>query len=269
MSLITSQRITSLYDRFKGIEVTFTKEIIQVTGLLTQQVHLKCVNDFWPCVIFSLSFQGAKIVANVKSGLLTKLQTANNYVNVRFCFKPADQENPVIFFVAGRIMGMSPYKGSSEVSILTIQFTNRPPDDLIEIVGRVLDANVNSTKRKDDRIQLTDENLRRLKLLSRETSVYIQAVPRRCILRDISFSGTKMIMLGIAKFLMDKEAACRFDFDDPRESFLVKGKFVRVETVEGKKEMIALALNFEESAVPMGYKVRLNDFMATYNRSQS
>jgi hypothetical protein len=236
---------------------------------MTQQIHLKCVNDFWTCVIYSLSFQGAKVVTNVKSGLLTKLQTANNYVNVRFCFKPADKENPVTFFVAGRIMGMSPYSGSSEVGILTIQFTNRPPDDLIEIVGRVLDANVNSSKRKEERIMLTEDTERWLKLLSRESAVFIQGVPRRCILRDISFSGSKLIMLGIVKYLLDKDAACRFDFDDPRENFMVKGKFVRAETVEGKKEMIALAINYDESMVPMGYKVRLNDFLATYNRSQS
>jgi hypothetical protein len=83
MGVLTSQKITVFYERFKSIEVTFTKEIIQVTGLLTQQVHLKCVSDFWPCVIYSSSFQGAKIVANVKSGLQGKLQQANNYVSLR------------------------------------------------------------------------------------------------------------------------------------------------------------------------------------------
>jgi hypothetical protein len=41
MGLLTSQRISLYFDRFKGIDVTFTKEIIQVTGLITQQVHLK------------------------------------------------------------------------------------------------------------------------------------------------------------------------------------------------------------------------------------
>src|SRR5215510_2610983 len=109
MSLITSQRISTLYERYKDINVTITKEIIQVTGLLTNQIHLKCGNDFWPCVIFSISFQGAKIIANVKSGLLGKLQQANNNVNVRFCFKTADKANAVTFFVAARVQGSSPY----------------------------------------------------------------------------------------------------------------------------------------------------------------
>jgi hypothetical protein len=70
-------------------------------------------------------------------------------------------------------------------------------------------------------------------------------------------------MMGVAKFLVDKETSIRFDFDDPRESFLVKGKFVRSENVEGKKEMLALGLNFDEAAVPMGFKIRLNDFLTS------
>jgi hypothetical protein len=240
--------------------VTFTKEMIQVTGLLTEQVHLKCGSDFWPCVFYSTSFMGAKIVANIKSGLMEKLQRANNSVSLRLCFKSADKTNPVTFFVAGRVTGAAPYRNSAEIFMLTIQYTQRPPDYLIEVVGRVLDANVNSSKRKEMRIILNTEIVRKIKLLSRETAVFIQGVPRRCILRDMSFSGAKVVMMGVAKFLVDKEAALRFDFDDPRESFLIKGKFIRSEDVEGKKEMIALAMEYDETQVPMGYKIRINEF---------
>jgi hypothetical protein len=271
MAVITGQKIAVYYERFRDIEVTFTKEIIQVTGLLTQQVHLKCGNDFWPCVVYSSSFQSAKIAANVKSGLLGKLQQANNYVSVRFCFKSLERENTVTFFVAGRVMGIVPYGGSNEVSLLTVKFTNRPPDDFIEALGRVLDANVNSAKRKDERILITTDSQRKIRLASKETAIFIQNVPRRCILREISFSASKLIMLGVAKFLVDKQVALRLDFDDPKESFLIKGKFIRAENVEGKKEMVALALLFDETSVPMGYKIRINDFLATIradNRTQ-
>jgi len=261
MGVLTSQRITVYYERFKDIDVTFTKEMVQVTGLLTQQVHLKCGNDLWPCVVYSSSFSGAKIVANIKSGLLNKLQNANNFVQLRFCFKIPEAPNPVTFFVAARVMGTAPYKESNDINLLTLQFTNRPPDDLIEIIGRVLDANVNSAKRKDARVVMTIENMRKLGLQSSETSVYIQGVPRRCILRDLSFSGSKIIMVGIEKFLVDKEVALKLDFIEPQENFLIKGKFIRAENVEGKKEMLALGLNYYDKAIPMSYKIRLNDVL--------
>jgi hypothetical protein len=263
MALITSQKITLYYERFKSIDVTFTKEIIQVTGLLTQHVHLKCVSDFWPCVVYSSSFEGARVVANIKSGLIEKLQQANNMVSLRFSFKSVDTGNPVTFFVSSRSVNYVPYGGSKDVALFTLQFTQRPPDDLIEIMGRLLDANVNSAKRKEERILITADTQRKLKLLAKESAVFIQGVPRRCILRDISFSGVKLIMMGVAKFLVGKEAALRLDFDDPRESFLLRGKFVRAEAVEGRNDLLALAILYDEAAVPMGYKIRFNDFIGT------
>ncbi|MCL2138600.1 MAG: pilus assembly protein PilZ [Treponema sp.] len=263
MGILTTQKIASYYDTFKGIEVTFTKEMIQVTGLITEQVHLKCGGDFWPCVFYATSFQGAKIVANKKSGLLKKLQRANNMVSLRLCFKTPEKENPLAFFVSGRVVGTAQYKNSEDVALISIQYTQRPPDDLIEIVGSVLDANINSSKRKTERISISPENLRKLKIISRETICFIQGVPRRCILTELAFSNAKIVMLGVAKFLVGKETALRLDFDDPRESFLVKGNFVRSENVEGKKEMVVLAMDFDEAVIPMGYKMRINVFVNT------
>jgi hypothetical protein len=262
MGLLTSQKLIELYERYKTINVTYTKEIIQVTGLLTQQVFIKCVSDFWPCVIFSSSFSDAKVVANIKSGLVPKLQQANNMVSLRFCFKNPDTGAPVPFFVSAKCMGYSPYGDSKDMAVFNLQFTQRPPDDLIEIMGRMLDANINSAKRKDERILITPESMRRLHLASKDTAVFIQKVPRRCILRDISFSGAKIIMMGVSKFLVDKDVALRIDFDDPREAFLIPGKFVRAEDVEGRKELLALGLVFNEKQIPMGFKMRINDYLS-------
>jgi len=262
MAVLTSQRIAVYYERYKSIDVTFSKELIQVSGLVANQVYLKCVGDFWPCVIYSTSFQGAKIIANVKSGLLTKLEYSNNMVSLRFCFKFADKANPVAFFVNAKCTGYSSYGNSKDVALFSLIFTQRPPDDLIEIMGRILDANVVSAKRREERILINTDSARKLGLSSKESAVFIQGVPRNCILRDISFSGAKFIMMGVAKFLVDKEAALRIDFDDPRECFLIKGKFLRSEAVEGRKDLVAIIILFYENAVPMGYKIRLNDFLS-------
>jgi hypothetical protein len=85
--------------------------------------------------------------------------------------------------------------------------------------------------------------------------------------RDISFSGAKIIMVGVAKFLVNREVGLRVDFDDPRESFMIKGTFVRSESVEGRKELIALAIEFT-GAVPMGYKVRLNEYLSSKSETR-
>jgi hypothetical protein len=147
------------------------------------------------------------------------------------------------------------------MALFNLQFTQRPPDDLIEIMGRILDANINSAKRREDRIPITAETSRKLNI-GKDTSIFIQGVPRHCILRDISFSGIKIIMMGVAKFLVDREAVLKVDFEDPREAFLLKGKFIRAEAVEGRKELVSLVIHFDNNVVPMGYKVRINDYLS-------
>jgi len=261
MAILTSQKIATYYELFKTIDVIFSKEIIQVTGLVANQVYLKSVGDFWPCVIYSTSFTGAKVVVNIKTGILPKLEKANSMASLRFCFKNAETGNTVTFFVNTKVSGYTPYGASGEVVLLNLQYTQRPPDDLIEIMGRILDANVNSKKRREERILITPDSIRKLNI-TKESSIIIQGVPRHCILRDMSFSGVKIIMMGVAKFLVDKEAILRLEFDDPREVFLIKGKFIRSEAVEGRKELVSLALLFDENVVPMGYKIRINDFIS-------
>ncbi|MDR2517391.1 MAG: PilZ domain-containing protein [Spirochaetaceae bacterium] len=264
MALITSQKIAAYYEKYHAIEVTFAREVIQVTGMVTQQIFLKCGGDFWPCVVYTTSMEGAKIVANIKSGIVGKLSQANNMGNLRFCFKNADADSPVTFFVAVKITGNAPYDKSKDMNLFTLQFTQRPPDDLIEVLGRLLDANYNSVKRKNDRINLTADAVRRLKVQINDVAVFIQQVPRRCILREISFSGAKLVVMGVAKFLVEKESALKIDFEDPYESFAIQGKCIAADAVEGRQDLLAVALEFNESTIPMAYKIRINDYLSQF-----
>jgi len=69
-------------------------------------------------------------------------------------------------------------------------------------------------------------------------------------------------MMGVAKFLVDKEAVLRLEFEDPKEVFLLKGKFLRSEPVEGRKELVSLVILFDENIIPMGYKIRINNYLS-------
>jgi len=261
MGLLTSQQVTAYYERFKSIDVTFTREIIRVTGLNTNQVCIKCQSDVWPCVIFSSSLERVKIVANVKSGILRKLEQAGQAASLRFCFKRPELGSPVVFYVNVNFTACSAYSSSADTGLLSFKFAQRPPDDFIEIMGRVLDANSSASRRRDERITINPDTVRRLGLMTREIAVFIEGTPRRCILRDISFSGVKIIIMGVAKFLTGKTMAMRIDFNNPRESFFLPGNFVRDEAVEGRSDLVALAVQFDETAIPMGYKLRINNFL--------
>jgi hypothetical protein len=144
---------------------------------------------------------------------------------------------------------------------MTLEYTQRPPDDLIDIMGKLLEANINSTRRREERILLSPDAMRRINLLTKNAVVFVQGVPRKCIVRDLSFSGTKIIIVGIAKFLVGKECMIRLEMDEPREFLDIKGNIVRHEDVEGIKYLSAMAINFDEASVPMSYKLHINDYL--------
>ena len=47
----------------------------------------------------------------------------------------------------------------------------------------------------------------------------------------------------------------------------VKGKIVRSEDVEGRKDLVALAINYNEAEVPMSYKMHINNYLSQLRKT--
>ena len=67
-------------------------------------------------------------------------------------------------------------------------------------------------------------------------------------------------MAGIAPFLLNKDCVLKFDFDDPTVVVGLRGKIVRAESVETRKDLIAVAMAYTPSSVPLAYKIRLTQY---------
>lgn len=211
----------------------------------------------------------ARIIVGTKGGAFSELakKDAPN-VNIRFCFRTEAENETITFLVAGRVTQIQPYMNSKELVVVTIQFTQRPPDDLIEIVGRLLEANANAVRRREERIVINDDSKRKLGLSREECIVVIQGVPRHCVLRDLSFSGAKILLIGLSQFLSNKEAVLRIDFDDPAETLQIKGTVVSADIIQGRKDICAASIRFDEQQVPLSYKLHLNDFLTQVRKTQ-
>ena len=261
MPILTSQQISEYYERFKDTEVTFTKEVIRATGLMTKMVYLKGLGYQWPCIIYSCSMSTAKVVASITPEVYEQIREANNLVSLRFAFKDVEKNDPVLFFVSAKVTGYNPYnKEKPNLNFVSLDFTKRPADDLIAILGQLLDAASNSKKRKEERITLDVQTVKKMGLKSKRAQVYIQGVPRNCIIRDLSFSGAKVIIAGVAKYLIEKEATLKLETTN-NELFSLDGKTIRFEPVEGRKDLAAIAIQFDEDKIPMEYKMAINDYL--------
>ncbi|ADK81705.1 PilZ domain-containing protein [Sediminispirochaeta smaragdinae] len=261
MALMTSQQINRFYQHYREIDVTFNKDVIRATGLLAKHIFLKFLGSQIPCIIFSASMTGAKVIANISSETFERLRQANNLVSLRLSFQESDKNDPLAFFVASKISGFNPYnKEHPTLNFVNLEFTQRPPDDLIGILGTLLEASVNSKKRKEERIQIDANSIRKLGLTSKAGQLRVESIPRPCIIRDLSFSGAKVVVSGVAKFLLGKECHLHLETVEQR-AFNLPATIVRSEEVEGRKDLTAVAIQFLEEQTPIEYKVMLNDYM--------
>lgn len=265
MAVTTSQQIAYYFQHFSTAEVTFTKEVIAATRLNTKQIYIKCQGSQWPCILYSSSMSSAKILANLSGSLNDAIRDNNSLVQLRFCFFTPDKSDSITFFVPARVAGVNPYgEKNKELFFASLQFTQRPPDDLIEILGRLLEANVNAKRRAEERIDLTPHSLKQLGLVPSGWGITVEGVPRKAIYRDLSFSGCRTILMGIPKLLINKHVTCSFTFADPDERVTLSGKIVRANPVEGRNDIAVFGIQYDEEQVPMPYKLRINNTLRLF-----
>lgn len=265
MGIATNQQISNYYDFYRDKEIIFSKDILRSLRIDPRQIYIKCNGAQWPCIINSTSFQMAKIILGTKGGAFAQITKKDAPpVSLRFCFIEPDNE-PLSFFIAGKVTEVTPYMNSQELAIITLTYTQRPPDDLILKLGTLIEANINFVQRREERIVINEDSKHKLNIEREESIIYIQNVPRRCILRDMSFSGAKVILLGLSKFIRDKEAVLRIQFSDPIETVDIKGTVVNADLIEGRQDIVAASIKFDENQVPLSYKIHINNYV-TMNR---
>lgn len=266
MALVTTQQLQDYYDHYRDSELTFTKEITNILKVDPRQIYVKCNGNQWPCIINSTSLMACRIIVGIKGGAYSQLsQKDTGPVSVRFCFTDSDKQM-ISFFVNGRVSEIKPFMNSAELAIITISFTQRPPDDLIERLGTLLDANANAMRRKDERIILNPEVKRKLGLAKEESIVQIQGVPRHCIIRDLSFGGVKVIMVGIQKYVENQQALLQMRFEDPGEVIQVGGVVVASSPIEGRKDILMVSIKFGDKTVPIAYRIRINNYLVNLRK---
>ena len=263
MAIITNQVISDFYSKYKTIDVTFNKDVSRTTGLQPKKVFLKLREGSRPCILYSTSLESARVIANVSESFLIEMKENDINIPLRLSFLKDESPKPVEynFFIQTRVSSFTKFsKDDSELYLISLNFSTRPPDDLIEIIGFLLEANVNATKRKEERVQITSDSINLLHLGSKGCVLSIDSIPRKGILRDVSFSGCKVIIQGNAKFLINKTAEVKM-ITDKAEYVIIKGKILRHEEVQGRRDLVAVAVFFSLEDLPLNYKMMINNYL--------
>lgn len=268
MGIATNQQITNYYEKYCDTEVVFSREVMNVLRVNPRQIYIKCNGDQWPCIINSTSFKMAKIILGRKGGAFQQITDISSpTVNLRFCFSE-EQNKMLSFFISGKVTDVIPYsKNADDPVIVTITFTQRVPDDFILKFGTLIEANANFLKRKEERIPFTAETKQKLGIFGTEPIIFVENIPRKCVLRDISFSGARILLLGHPQFAKNKNIVLRLQFTDPIETIDICGNVRTVDTIEGRNDIISAGIQFDETKVPISYKLRINSYLVTTRKN--
>ncbi len=258
MSNLTHQHLARLYQEFHDTEVTFNTQVILESGLITSEVHLTIGALHLPCVLYASSMKGARVIAEIGQGEQQALSGSNSAAILRLGFKQDDEKEPVSFFVSCRVESMTEYNPRKPlVQFITLEFTHKPSDVLIGILGSLLEIKANTLRRRDQRIVLTPEVLKKIGLQSRESCLAINGSSRRCLLGDLSFGGAK-VLLNVLGFPQDHtKVFLKLGKCEVKDDTILDGSIVRVEDVEGHDDLVALSIQYS-SEPPISYKQRIN-----------
>ena len=167
---------------------------------MPRNMYLRVLDRELPCTVFSSSMASARVIANVKANFFLDLKRPNTRLALRWCFKRQDKAEPMTFFVPCRATGFTHFNVQKPgVQMMTLMFTQKPPNDLIEILGGLLEANWNSQQRREERIPITPENMKKLGMESRDATLRIGETSRPCLLRDLSFIGAEVLVPGLTR----------------------------------------------------------------------
>jgi hypothetical protein len=266
MPELTASRLARLYDTYRDTEVTFNTQVIAASGLMPADIHLKVAEQNLPCVLYACSLRRARVIADLGDPALAAQLRANLPVSLRLAFRPSDEPAPLAFFVSCKVEGLSVHNPRKpQVQFVGLEFTQRPSDTLIGIIGSLLEVNSNSVRRRDERIVITSETMLVIGMDSKESCVDIEGAPRRCIVRDLSFSGAKILVTGVQDPREEKKVLLKLARCELKDDVVLDGSIVRVEEVAGSKDVVALSILFS-SDPPISYKQRLNSYFASQDK---
>lgn len=262
MPTLPAQKLRAFYEQYKDREIAFNRSILNITGLETRKVFIKIRGDQWPCIVYSCSMRSAKVIIKLDAEDFEAIKKAKNFVSLRLSFAPKHLKSPILFFVPSIVKGFNTFKLKRQNSFLmTLDFTQRPPDDLIEVLGKIFLSIENFEKRKELRINLDNNVIKEFGIKSTQTLTVIDNIKRPGILKNISSSGCFLVMVCNPKFIMNKKIRIIVGSNYYSGLIELEGTIVRSEDVTGRKDIFGLGIIFDKEKIPFEFKEMMNEYL--------
>lgn len=262
MPNLSNQMINMFYEKYSERDVAFNHSVIKETGLEPKNVYLKVKGEQWSCIVYSCSMKSAKIIVNMNPEAFDTLNNAKKFVNLRLSFLPPDAKRSLPFFIPCHVEGYKNFNAANkETHLLSLIFTKKPSNDLIEILGNIIHEKETFNKRKDIRISLEDKIADDLGLMTNQSVVVIDKIKRPCILRNLSASGAMIILSCLPKLIMNKKVVLYILFKSMKNPIAIKGTISRDEHIEGREDIYGIGITYDQDSIPVEYRRIISSYL--------
>lgn len=263
MRTATRSQINRYYKLYPDSDVIFNTRVIRFLGLVTKNVYLKNRLEITPCVIYSASMLGARVIADLSPGFFSSVKLDSNIASLHFSFQTFSRPHPASFFITGRIEGYSQYKNDVDKNyyLISLTYIKRPSDEYLGMLGRIIESNTNAQKWRDVRITALPRAMREIDLDSSDTIIELESKPRKCIIRNRSFSGAKVTVEEEARKIVRKDVVLYIPFGDQKELIKINGTAVRFDDIDDSVDLVGLSIVYNEQTIPLAYTVNLNEYL--------
>jgi len=254
MTLLGTSVLQNLYQEYLDTELTYSKEVALGLGILPADSSIRWSGELFPCVVHSCSFRSAKVLIRLTSSQWQAMEFGTKMVQLTLTFLQPRTGKKELFQFNGNLQVLQQHgAGEGELSILMgVAFNHRPPEGFLEAHGSYLTLKKEANQRREDRIALTSENRELLGLSNLNTTVTVEHIDRKCLLRELSYSGARVILTGVAPFLLEKPFTLEVPFGGS-QTMKIPGNIVRAEAVEGHRGLAVIALGYHPDRIPVEY----------------
>jgi len=250
----TNQNADNLYTLYCNKDIAITPEVIREIGIVPHRIMMHYCDSIIPCIIYSMSMTEARIIAKMDPLVVQNLENGLKDIVFSLSFRVPQKHTPVNVNIEAEIFSYSEYD-SANLYFINLEFLNKPPDGLVLILGNFLKSGTESFNRKKRRILINSGNLKSMDIKSDKVMLLCNGKKQECILRDVSFSGAKVVIKGTEEMFFKKRAILIMELDNIEGIGEIICTVVRCENlaIKGPSPYIALGLFFDKEGIPPFY----------------
>ncbi len=262
-----NKRLNEIYENHSRHDTTFNQSVIKSTGLVVDQITIKCGDMKQSCIIYSSSLVNARIIVKLSLDQLNYIKRKRGIISLNFTFKIESEKNSISFHINSKIIHIEEYdQGKPDLYFFMIEYKGRAPDDFIDILGTHVVTQLNKHKRAEERFILNNDHNKPSKCKDLKNFLFISGKGRRCILTEISIFSAKIILVGKMKeFLGNPNVMLIMKCEEMDGTGEMMGHIDRAELVNEKESLFSVIIKFNQEMIPPTYKMWIAELLELVN----